>query len=239
MASSAAAKPTYRVAVLLFADADILDFAGPIEVLSHAIHNRNREVPEPIFSVETISRRSDVPVSTGSSTLRVQPSMSLTQALEVLNEFHALIVPGGPPKAVQAVTEMEDGLELQVIKSFAKLVPPSEDRQERIMLSICTGALLLGAAGVLGGLKVTTDHQALDLLQKICNESTNSGTAEGKTEVVGGQRFVDAGRVRDGLRIVTAGGISSGLDAALYLVELVKDGETAEFIAELMEYQRR
>jgi transcriptional regulator GlxA family with amidase domain len=239
MASGTRAKPTFRVAVLLFPDADILDFAGPIEVLSHASHNTNRDAPEPVFSIETISRTKDAPISTGHGTMFVQPSMSLSQSLEALNEFDVLIVPGGPRKVVQGVIAIEDGLELQLIKSFAKLPPTAKHRQERIILSVCTGALLLGAAGVLGGLKVTTHHQALDVLQTICDRCSDCGTAEGRTEVVGGQRFVDAGLVKDSLRVVTAGGISSGLDAALHLVELVKDRETAEVIARAMEYQRR
>jgi transcriptional regulator GlxA family with amidase domain len=238
MTSTGSAKPTIHVAVLLFPQADVLDFAGPIEVLSHATHHQNRDVLEPIFAVETAGRAKDVPIPTGSSTLAVQPSIHVAQLLETLPKYHVLIVPGGPQQVMQRVMDMDDQLEVRVIKAFAQL-PPAEDGRERIILSVCTGAFLLGAAGVLSGLKVTTHHMAVDQLRALCDASNAGNGAETKTEVVQGQRFIDAGTVKDGLRIVTAGGVSSGLDATLHLVELVKNRETADFISKIIEYERR
>jgi putative intracellular protease/amidase len=234
MAATQGTKPTYRVAVLLFPGADVLDYAGPIEMLSSATHNKDFNAPEPVFDIQTVAREKDVPISTGHEDLLIQPHIFITELLETLERFHFLIVPGGRPAVMEHVIGMKDGMELEVIKAFTKL-PPATDGQERIMLSVCTGALLLGAAGVLSGLKVTTHHLALDQLRMICDR----GGGGSKTEVIGGQRFVDAGVVKDGLRIVTAGGVSSGLDAALHLVELVKDRDTADAIAGLTEYERR
>jgi putative intracellular protease/amidase len=234
--SSSGETPLYRVAVLLFPGADILDFAGPLEILSHASHNKSPDAPQPIFSVETAGRRDEMPTPTGHGSLFVQPKLSVKELLDTLSEFQILVVPGGPPQAIQAVMEKEDRLELEVIKAFFRL-SPSEGGLERIMLSVCTGAFLLGAAGVLKGLKVTTHHRLLDRLEGICNQDHDG--ADGKTEVVGGYRFVDAGVVKDGLRIVTAGGVSSGLDATLHVVELVKDRDTADYVSELIEYERR
>ena len=48
---------------------------------------------------------------------------------------------------------------------------------------------------------------------------------------------MDAGLIENRVRVLTAGGISSGLDATLHLVELVKDREAREFVATLMEYE--
>ncbi len=238
MAFTSSTKPCHRVAVLLFPEADILDYAGPIEILSHATHNQNRDAPEPVFAIETVGRARDVPIATGSRILSIHPSIYIAQLLETLPEYHVLVVPGGPPKVMQRVMETPDGVELDVIKRFAKL-PPAADGRERTILSVCTGALLLGAAGLLSGLKVTTHHQALGQLQAICDRKGAESGAGPKTEVVGHQRFVDAGVVKDGLRIVTAGGVSSGLDAALHVVELVKDRETADLVSKLVEYERR
>ena len=239
MNSASEVRPPYRVAVLLFPDATILDFAGPIDILSHPPKENDLGFQDRLFSIETISHTKDAPISTGHGTMLIQPSMSIEQTLEELDRFHILVVPGGPLGVMQRIVEMEDGPELQVVKSFAKLTSAAEDGKERIILSVCTGALLLGAAGILGGLKATTHHSALNVLQTICDRNTDAGEADGKTEVVGGQRFVDAGLVKDGLRIVTAGGISSGLDAALHLVELLRDRETLNFIARVMEYEPR
>jgi transcriptional regulator GlxA family with amidase domain len=238
MASTSSAKPTFHVAVLLFPQADILDFAGPIEVLSHAAHNQNRDAPEPIFAIETAGRAKDVPIPTGSSTLAIQPSIHIAQLLETLPKYHVLIVPGGPQQVMQRVMDMGDQLEVQVIQAFAKL-PPAEDGRERIILSICTGAFLLGAAGVLSGLRVTTHHMAVDRLRALCDASNARNGTDAKTKVVCFQRFVDAGTVKAGLRIVTARGVSSGLDATLHLVKLVKDRETADFISKIIEHEQR
>jgi transcriptional regulator GlxA family with amidase domain len=223
-----------RVAVLLFPGADILDFAGPLEIFSHASHNKNPDAPQPIFSAATAGRPGQTSIPTGHGTLLIQPQLSIRELLDTLSTFDVLVVPGGPLQVIQTVVGQEDGLELEVIKAFFKL-GPKEGGGERIMLSVCTGAYLLGAAGVLRGLKVTTHHRALDGLKGVCDKDG----IDSKTEVVGGQRFVDAGIVKDGLRIVTAGGVSSGLDATLHVVELVKDRDTANYVAGLTEYERR
>ncbi|KAF7505664.1 hypothetical protein GJ744_000513 [Endocarpon pusillum] len=229
-------KPIYRVAVLLFPNADILDFVGPIETLSHAIWNRDRSAPEPIFEIHTAGRATDVPIPTGDAKLKIQPSIVIEELLDTLPSYHILVVPGAEPAVVEKVADQADGLELRVVREFAGLAPPQDGTGlERILLSVCTGALLLGKAGVLAGLTATTHTMALDRLEEICNKE-NTGK---KTEVVGGRRFVDAGLARDGLRIVTAGGVSSGLDAALHVVELVSDGDTANYCATIMEYERR
>lgn len=239
MTSTSSTKPALRVAVLLFPHADILDYAGPIEVLSIATYKPGLRNIEPVFDIKTVGRTEDAPIPTGGyGTISIQPSMNINELLETLPKFHILVVPGGSPDTMQRVLENDDGLELEVIKAFAKL-PLAADGQERIVLSVCTGAFLLGAAGLLSGLKVTTHHLALEQLKKICDAFDAKSRKEGKTEVVGDQRFLDAGLVKDGLRVVTAGGVSSGIDAALHLVELVKDDEAAEFVASMIEFERR
>jgi cyclohexyl-isocyanide hydratase len=88
----------------------------------------------------------------------------------------------------------------------------------RPLASVCTGSLLLGAAGYLKGLRATTHHNALDDLKPLCRE------------VVRDRRIVDEGRV------VTAGGVASSLDLGLYLVEKYWGAAARETIAAQMEY---
>jgi putative intracellular protease/amidase len=83
--------------------------------------------------------------------------------------------------------------------------------------SVCTGALLLGAAGILRGLRATTHWLARDLL------------ADLGAEVVG-DRVVEQGKV------ITAAGVSSGIDMALRLAELVAGAEVAQAIQLSIEY---
>jgi cyclohexyl-isocyanide hydratase len=84
---------------------------------------------------------------------------------------------------------------------------------------VCTGALLIGRAGYLEGMRATTHHRAYDLLRPYCRE------------VVTDQRIVDEGQV------VTAGGVSSSLDLGLYLVEKFWGAAAREKISAQMEYR--
>jgi cyclohexyl-isocyanide hydratase len=88
---------------------------------------------------------------------------------------------------------------------------------ERLLASVCTGALLLGRAGHLAGLRATTHHRALEALRPFCRE------------VVADRRVVDEGCV------VTAGGVASSLDLGLYLVEKYRGAAARERIAAQME----
>jgi len=89
-----------------------------------------------------------------------------------------------------------------------------------IVGSVCTGAMLLAAAGLVEGRRATTHHAAIEDLR-----------AAG-AQIVDGVRFVDDGDM------VTAGGVTSGLDLALHLVERVAGASTAERVAAEIEYPR-
>ena len=90
-------------------------------------------------------------------------------------------------------------------------------------LSVCNGAFILARAGLLDGLSATTFAGLIDDLR----------TAAPKTKVVSDQRFVDNGR------IVTAAGLSSGIDGALHVIEKLKGLGTAQATATHMEYDWR
>jgi putative intracellular protease/amidase len=84
-------------------------------------------------------------------------------------------------------------------------------------ISVCTGALLLGAAGFLQGNRATTNASAFELLEPYCAE------------------VVKARVVRDG-HVITGGGVSASVDLGLYVVELLKGAEAARMIQQQMEY---
>ena len=85
--------------------------------------------------------------------------------------------------------------------------------------SVCTGSLVLGAAGLLHGLTATTYWSAMDVLAKLGAEPT-------------GQRVVE----HLDQRIITAAGVSSGIDMALRLVELLIDDTAAKACQLMIEY---
>ena len=89
-----------------------------------------------------------------------------------------------------------------------------------IVGSVCTGAMLLAATGITAGRRATTHHLAIEDLR------------------ASGAEVVDARFVDDG-DIVTAGGVTSGLDLALHLVERFAGAEIAEQVAGQIEYERQ
>jgi transcriptional regulator GlxA family with amidase domain len=90
-----------------------------------------------------------------------------------------------------------------------------------ITFSVCTGAFQLGRAGLLDGLSATTHHESWDSFEKQFP----------KTRLRRGARFVDNGR------IVTAAGLTSGIDAALHIVKRQLGESVAAQTALFMEYQ--
>jgi transcriptional regulator GlxA family with amidase domain len=93
-----------------------------------------------------------------------------------------------------------------------------------ITMSVCTGAFQLAKAGLLSGKAATTHHEALDRLAKQFPD----------IEVRRGLRFVESSP-----KLATAGGLSSGIDLALRVVERYFGRPAAEQTAKYMEYQGR
>ncbi len=87
--------------------------------------------------------------------------------------------------------------------------------------AVCTGGMLLSAAGLVRGRRAVTHHGALDELRE------------------NGAKVLPEARVVDDGDIVTAGGVTSGIDLALHLVERGWGMQLAEKVAEEMEYERR
>jgi putative intracellular protease/amidase len=96
-------------------------------------------------------------------------------------------------------------------------------RNAEVVLSVCNGAFFLAKAGLLDGLEATTFAGLIDELR----------AAAPKTKVVTDKRFVDNGK------IVTAAGLSSGIDGALHVIEKLYGRGTAQVAAVSLEYDWR
>ena len=166
MASTAKTPASKTVALLLFPDVEVLDFAGPFEVFSLASALID---PSP-WRVVTVadSRAGAGPLNTIGG-LRVTPDHDLVSCPAA----DILLVPGGMGSRVA----MTDEHLLAWVGRQAK--------HAQIVASICTGALLLGRLGLLDGLRATTHWGAIDLLRS---------TAP-KAEVLTGTRYVDNGKI--------------------------------------------
>jgi transcriptional regulator GlxA family with amidase domain len=190
-----------QVQVLLFDDVEVLDFAGPFEVFGVT---GLRTGPAP-FEVRTVApSRATIRARNG---LEVQPALSIHDA----GPCDVLVLPGG----YGTRREMHNAVLLEWIGRQASTAT--------VVLSVCTGALLLARAGLLDGLDATTHHVAFDEL----------ASASPTTNVLRGRRIVDNGR------FVTSAGISAGIDAALHVVAKLLGREAAAETAAYMEYDWR
>ncbi len=189
----------YRTAILIFDEVEVLDFAGPFEVFS--VTGRRRKL-EP-FDVYTVAQRS-APV-TARNGLSLNPRHSFTNCPPP----DILVVPGG----FGTRREMQNPVMLEWIARTA----PSCD----LILSVCTGALVLGAAGLLDGLEATTHFMAFDELRAVAPRTTV------RTET----RIVDNGNV------ILSAGVSAGIDMSLHVVARLLGADVARETASYMEYE--
>lgn len=238
-------KMYFEVAVLVFHGVDMLDFVGPVEVLSHASHNRNPDAPDRVYRFTMVGREGEIRAAANlklRTDLQIEDvlnSNSGSDASKRLCAFDMLIVPGGPPSVIMPLLD-KGSPEMRFLTAFSVLPPkPSQKSHSshlrpRLLVSICTGAFLLGAQGILAGIRCTTHHRALLLLSQICGTAQPAQILE--------KRYVDGGFCKSlavhpgALQVVTSGGICSGLDMAIWIVGQQMGSEDAKFIARVMEY---
>ena len=189
-----------NVAILLFDDVEVLDFAGPFEVFAVTDELSGYET----FNVFTVA--DSVGTVRARNGLKVVPHFTLEQCPPP----HVLIIPGG--FGTRALLRKPAFLEWVRIRV----------RTAELTMSVCTGALILAQLGLLDGRKATTHHECLGLLRELAPGA----------EVVDDERFVDNGS------ILTAAGISAGIDCSLHVVQRLLGSEAAMATARYMEYTR-
>jgi transcriptional regulator GlxA family with amidase domain len=192
-----------RVAILLFPDVEVLDFCGPFEVFSttRLDEARRREEPSP-YEVVLVAEGAGPVVASGG--LKVVPDYGLDDC-PVADVF---LIPGGWGTR----REMGNRRLLDWIAGRAG--------EAGLLASVCTGALLLGKAGLLDGREATTHWKSLDLMR----ESFPAVTVRDDLHVV-----------EDG-DVVTSAGISAGIDLALRVVARHHGEAVARATARHMEY---
>jgi transcriptional regulator GlxA family with amidase domain len=187
-----------HVAILLFDDIEVLDFAGPFEVF--AVTDELGDYK--IFNVVTVAEtKRAISARNG---LSVNPDSTLSDCPVP----DILIVPGG--NGTRPILNNETVLDW--IRRSAQ--------HAELVLSVCSGALILAKAGLLDGLQATTHHEVFDELESSAPNTT----------ILREQRYVDNGKV------ITSAGISAGIDMSLYVVEKLLGREYAFKTAGYMEY---
>lgn len=178
-----------RIGMLIFKDMTQLDFTGPYEVFSQM----------PGCEVRVIAATMEPVAARGG--LRFLPDATLADA----PPLDLVFVPGGPGVGPL----MEDRAVLDFLRKHAA--------GAKYVTSVCTGALVLGAAGLLKGYRATTHWLSLDLLPVF-------GVIPATERVV-----IDRNRI-------TGGGVTSGIDFALVVAGEVCGVDAAKEIQLLIEY---
>ncbi len=179
----------------------------PIDLATLGVLSMARRVVPQIEYVTVAARAESVPMSSG---LRVMADVAFADA----PELDVIIVPGGPGW----VTACDDRKILDYL---------SQTANQSVIVSVCTGAMILAAAGLLNGKTATTkvevvppEDAPLDVLKK---QYTGVKTRRAL--------IVDEGP------IVTGGGVTLCIDTILYVIEREFGANKADEVARIMEYQ--
>jgi cyclohexyl-isocyanide hydratase len=178
-----------QIGLVLFPRVTQLDFTGPLQVFSSL----------PGANVHLIWKRIE-PVATD-SVLMLTPTITFADC----PQLDVICVPGG--------VGTDDMVNDEEMLAFLR----KQADGAKYITSVCTGSLVLGAAGLLKGYRAATHWTAMDFLPAF-------GAVPTKTRVC-----VDRNRV-------TGGGVTAGIDFALTLVSIMVDRESAEAIQLRLEY---
>ena len=178
-----------QIGLVIFPKVTQLDLTGPVQVFSSV----------PGATVHLIWKRIE-PVPSD-SVLTLTPTITFADC----PQLDVICVPGG--------FGTDDMVNDEEVLGFLR----RQAVGARYVTSVCTGSLVLGAAGLLGGYRATTHWSAMDHLAPY-------GAIPAKTRVC-----VDRNRV-------TGGGVTAGIDFALTLVSIMVDRQTAEAIQLRLEY---
>lgn len=179
----------FNIGFVIFPNLTQLDFTGPLQVLSRL----------PDATTHIVAKSLD-PVPSD-SVLSIPPTVSFPDC----PQLDLICVPGGGGVA----RAMVDAETIAFVRRQAE--------GARYITSVCTGAFVLGMAGLLKGRRATTHWAYADLLPRV-------GATHEKSRVV-----------RDG-NVITAGGVTSGIDFALRLVAEIAGDEVAQSIQLGIEY---
>ncbi len=181
-----------RIALVVFPRLTALDGVGPYEIL--------QRLPDATVSVVG-HRQGEVRTENGFLGLTVDATF------EECTDPDVVIVPGG----IGTRALLDDAVVLDWLRTA--------HATSRFTTSVCTGSLVLGAAGLLDGLTATTHWSVLESLRRFGAVPTTERVVE----------HLDR-------RIITAAGVSSGIDMALRLAELLVDRTAAEAMQLAVEY---
>ncbi len=195
------------VAIFIFDEVEVLDFTGPFEIFGVA---GKQGGGDGFFEVFTVAEK---PQIAARNNLQVVPNYTL----ENCPVPDILLIPGGggfKPDGTPYGTrrEMNNEKLLDWVKAMNEKV--------ELLLSVCTGSLILAKANLLNGLSATTHFKAVEQMRAVAPDTT----------LIPEERWVDNGR------IILSAGVSAGIDMALYVVAKLYGKEVADETARYIQY---
>jgi cyclohexyl-isocyanide hydratase len=188
---------------------DLLDVAGPHEILKWM----PKEAAGSDVDVQIIAEQAGFVTTRDGFTFLAKKRFDDVQTLDVL------WVPGGDPPALKRIMTDPSQTYLNFLRRVAA--------DAKYVCSVCEGALLLAKAGLLDGFKATTHYYFIPCLKQRKQVNVVEGTP----------RFVvDDSRAPQQAVRLTGGGISSGLDESLKLVELLAGTKAAQEVQQNTQY---
>ncbi|MBW8367375.1 MAG: DJ-1/PfpI family protein [Arenimonas sp.] len=188
-----------RVGILVFDDVEVLDFAGPFEVFAVTAQLAGQQH----FRTVLVAKQDRV--FTAVNGLKVLPNETFADG----HGYDLLVVPGG--FGTRALVHDAD------VMAWVK----AQAATAEIVMSVCSGALVLATVGLLDGRRATTHHEVMHEL----------AAASPGIVCVDDERYVDEGAV------ITCGGISAGIDGSLHVVRRLLGDAAAGKTAAYMEYR--
>ena len=196
-----------NVAIFIFDDVEVLDFAGPFEIFSVCGLRKGDEKP---FNVYTVAEKHNI---------RARNNLLITSnyLLADCPKPDIVLIPGGGGMHADGSPfgsrkEMHNEMLLNWIRK--------QNETAELMLSVCTGSLMLAKAGLLEGLAATTHWKAVEAMQ----------AAAPNTKLFPEKRWVDNGR------IILSAGVSAGIDMSLYVISKLLGKKVADENAQYIQY---
>ncbi|MFD3257153.1 DJ-1/PfpI family protein [Paenibacillus lentus] len=200
-----------KVQIVLFDGFDLLDAIAPYEVFCAAAMNA-----EDTLNVELVTAEGPRSVPSGINGLKIEASGRLNpeQTGIILVPGASGDVEGDGPDSIPAILNRAKNTEL------TGMIEQALGQEDIVIATVCGGSLLLAMGGLLEGRPAVTHHMGMDVLG-----------ATGAIPVPA--RIVDDGN------LVSGGGVTSGLDVALYLVERELGSRISHAVEQLFEFERR
>jgi len=198
-----------KVAVLIFPGVELVDMNGPVDVFLHANRAYNTSFDNPRYKVFTVAETHALVEAEGKAVV-IKPAMSIKECTEA----DIIVIPGRIAFTAAADSIPADQAIIDWISMMAG--------KGSTILSVCVGLYSLAPTGLLDGKKATTHYLAMSY----------AGKTWPKIELIKNVRYVHDGQ------FVTTGGITSGIDGALYLVKHNDGHIVAQMVADIMVYNR-